>query len=133
MQETFVAYCKNMRTRRNGTKYLISFSRSVELYQRVLFFFVLFVSYFFFFLFFYFIRGRQTDSRYWMVAQKTDLLFFWGIRNNGETHGTENRDKERGERKRENRETKMEKRGKNPGMALKRFETNAPALRSCFC
>lgn len=88
---------------------------------------------FFFFLFFYFIRGRQTDSRYWMVAQKTDLLFFWGIRNNGETHGTENRDKERGERKRENRETKMEKRGKNPGMALKRFETNAPALRSCFC
>lgn len=114
---------------RNTYPYFI-FAYRVELYQRVLFFFVLFVSYFF--LFFFFIRGRQTDSRYWIVAQKTDLLFFWGIRNNGETHGTEKRDKERGERKRENRETKMEKR-KNPGMALKRFETNAPALRSCFC
>lgn len=45
-----------------------------------------------------------------MVAQKTDLLFFWGIRNNGETHGTENRDKEKGERKRENRETKIGRR-----------------------
>lgn len=109
-QRTFIAYCKN--TRRDGTKYLSLFHFRVASSCINVFSSSLYYSFpiFFFFLFFYFIRGRQTDSRYWMLAQKTDLLFFWGIRNNGETHGTENRDKEKGKRKRENRETKIGRR-----------------------
>lgn len=87
---------------RNTYSYFI-FAYRVELYQRVLFFFVLLVSYFFFFFFFFsilFAVDRLIPDTGWSHKRRI-YCFSGGIRDNGETHGTENRDKERGEKGRE--------------------------------